>query len=212
MTGDDAAKNASIAREAALTGLLVVGLGLALVGVRIQDGTAEGSPLVFRFDDVLTAGAVAALGRAGNAALRLGRAVPVLAAAGGAAVVLMLLEVFASGHPLHRTFLFDTGALNWMAAAFALLLAVRAAWRLRHRGASLATQAAREATMDGIAARVQKFARYAGPLILLFAVALPFMPFADRRLIDIAILVVTYIMLGGVLNIVGGLAGLLDLG
>ncbi len=50
------------------------------------------------------------------------------------------------------------------------------------------------------------------PLAIAFAVALPAFPFADRRLMDIAILVMTYVMLGWGLNIVVGLAGLLDLG
>ena len=54
--------------------------------------------------------------------------------------------------------------------------------------------------------------RYIGPVLVLFAIALPFMPFADRRIMDVAILVMTYVMLGWGLNIVVGLAGLLDLG
>ena len=44
------------------------------------------------------------------------------------------------------------------------------------------------------------------------AIALPFLPFADRYIMDLAILVLTYVMLGWGLNIVVGLAGLLDLG
>lgn len=48
--------------------------------------------------------------------------------------------------------------------------------------------------------------------LALFAMALPFFPFADRTLIDKATLVLIYIMLGWGLNIVVGLAGLLDLG
>ena len=44
------------------------------------------------------------------------------------------------------------------------------------------------------------------------AVALPFLPFADRYVVDIATLVLIYVMLGWGLNIVVGLAGLLDLG
>jgi branched-chain amino acid transport system permease protein len=44
------------------------------------------------------------------------------------------------------------------------------------------------------------------------AFALPFMPFADRYIMDQAIVIVTYVMLGWGLNIVVGLAGLLDLG
>ncbi|MFN0264079.1 high-affinity branched-chain amino acid ABC transporter permease LivM [Tepidamorphus sp. 3E244] len=47
---------------------------------------------------------------------------------------------------------------------------------------------------------------------IVFAAAFPFMPFADRYLLDLGILVLTYIMLGWGLNIVVGLAGLLDLG
>jgi branched-chain amino acid transport system permease protein len=45
-----------------------------------------------------------------------------------------------------------------------------------------------------------------------FAVALPFLPFADRYVVDLAITVLIYVMLGWGLNIVVGLAGLLDLG
>ena len=57
-----------------------------------------------------------------------------------------------------------------------------------------------------------KYNKAFGSALILFAVALPFMPFADRRLIDVATLVLTYMMLGWGLNIVVGLAGLLDLG
>ncbi|MBT3173184.1 MAG: high-affinity branched-chain amino acid ABC transporter permease LivM, partial [Rhodospirillaceae bacterium] len=47
---------------------------------------------------------------------------------------------------------------------------------------------------------------------LIAAVAMPFMPFADRYVVDTATQVLIYVMLGGGLNIVVGLAGLLDLG
>ncbi len=45
-----------------------------------------------------------------------------------------------------------------------------------------------------------------------FAFTLPLLPFADRYVIDLATTVMIYIMLGWGLNIVVGLAGLLDLG
>lgn len=48
-------------------------------------------------------------------------------------------------------------------------------------------------------------------LVLPF-IAMVFFPARDRQLIDIAILIMTYVMLGWGLNIVVGLAGLLDLG
>ncbi|WP_419914242.1 high-affinity branched-chain amino acid ABC transporter permease LivM [Hoeflea sp.] len=50
------------------------------------------------------------------------------------------------------------------------------------------------------------------PVFLLFAVVFPFLPFTDRYLLDLGILILTYVMLGWGLNIVVGLAGLLDLG
>jgi branched-chain amino acid transport system permease protein len=51
-----------------------------------------------------------------------------------------------------------------------------------------------------------------GLFALAVAVVLPFLPFVDRRVLDLATLVLTYVMLGWGLNIVVGLAGLLDLG
>ncbi|MEO8559143.1 MAG: high-affinity branched-chain amino acid ABC transporter permease LivM, partial [Rhodospirillales bacterium] len=50
------------------------------------------------------------------------------------------------------------------------------------------------------------------PALIGMAVILPFMPFADRTVVDLATVVLIYVMLGWGLNIVVGLAGLLDLG
>ncbi len=47
---------------------------------------------------------------------------------------------------------------------------------------------------------------------LVFAVVMPFLPFANRYVVDIGTTVLIYVMLGWGLNIVVGLAGLLDLG
>jgi branched-chain amino acid transport system permease protein len=54
--------------------------------------------------------------------------------------------------------------------------------------------------------------RVAGPALLVFALALPFLPGVGRYEVDLGVLVLTYVMLGWGLNIVVGLAGLLDLG
>ncbi|MDP2122631.1 MAG: high-affinity branched-chain amino acid ABC transporter permease LivM [Hoeflea sp.] len=59
--------------------------------------------------------------------------------------------------------------------------------------------------------------RFLGPVLLVVAMCLPFIimllfPNRDRQFIDLAILIMTYVMLGWGLNIVVGLAGLLDLG
>jgi branched-chain amino acid transport system permease protein len=47
---------------------------------------------------------------------------------------------------------------------------------------------------------------------VVFAFVLPFLPFANRYVVDVATTVLIYVMLGWGLNIVVGLAGLLDLG
>ena len=47
---------------------------------------------------------------------------------------------------------------------------------------------------------------------VMFAIVFPFLPFTDRYVLDVSIMILTYIMLGWGLNIVVGLAGLLDLG
>jgi branched-chain amino acid transport system permease protein len=49
-------------------------------------------------------------------------------------------------------------------------------------------------------------------LVMLLAAALPFLPFIDRELLDLATLVLIYALLASGLNIVVGFAGLLDLG
>jgi branched-chain amino acid transport system permease protein len=84
-------------------------------------------------------------------------------------------------------------------------------------GAWLAFTAARE-TSDGkarqaaFAQTVEPFGKYVGLALFVLGIALPFIPGVDRRIVDLAILMLTYIMLGWGLNIVVGLAGLLDLG
>ncbi len=60
--------------------------------------------------------------------------------------------------------------------------------------------------------KLPKIGRHAGLVMVIAAIALPFMPFSDRYIVDLFILILTYIMLGWGLNIVVGLAGLLDLG
>lgn len=61
-------------------------------------------------------------------------------------------------------------------------------------------------------AHITKHLRFSGVALAIIALVLPFMPFADRNLIDKATLILIYVMLGWGLNIVVGLAGLLDLG
>ena len=62
---------------------------------------------------------------------------------------------------------------------------------------------------DGLGALVKWLI---GPGMLLFALAVPILFYSNRYYLDLGIMVLTYVMLGWGLNIVVGLAGLLDLG
>ena len=64
----------------------------------------------------------------------------------------------------------------------------------------------------GIAVALSRYGRFIGAFALGVAIALPFLPFADRYVVDVATSILIYVMLGWGLNIVVGLAGLLDLG
>jgi branched-chain amino acid transport system permease protein len=69
-----------------------------------------------------------------------------------------------------------------------------------------------ETVVKNLGANMRPLSRLLVPAGIAFAVALPILPWADRYVLDIGILVLTYVMLGWGLNIVVGLAGLLDLG
>jgi branched-chain amino acid transport system permease protein len=65
---------------------------------------------------------------------------------------------------------------------------------------------------DRARAVVSVVGRLVGPALLLFALAVPYLFYHNRYFLDLGVLVLTYVMLGWGLNIVVGLAGLLDLG
>ncbi len=57
-----------------------------------------------------------------------------------------------------------------------------------------------------------KFRRFIAPALLIFTLLIPVIFYNQRYILDLSILVLTYVMLGWGLNVVVGLAGLLDLG
>jgi branched-chain amino acid transport system permease protein len=190
-------------KDALIAAGLVVVLTIALVGVRTQE-----AGVAYRFDDVAAAAVLAFLGRLAYLALRARRTLAVFSGATAFALALMLV-LLAGEESVPLPFASD--AFSWTIVAAAWAFAARAGWLHWHGSRELDVEA-RDALMDRIGARVQRSARFVAPLLLIGAIVLPFMPWSDRRLLDIATLVVTYILLGWGLNIVVGLAGLLDLG
>jgi branched-chain amino acid transport system permease protein len=87
------------------------------------------------------------------------------------------------------------------------------AWRRETRGVVPAAER-KETLSENLLARLQKISMIFIPILLIFAVTLPFLGgiFSTRYFVDVATYVGIYIMLGWGLNIVVGLAGLLDLG
>jgi branched-chain amino acid transport system permease protein len=72
--------------------------------------------------------------------------------------------------------------------------------------------AARPQSRAAQAVQSLELGKYLGVAVLAGGIILPWLPFADRYVLDISILICTYIMLGWGLQVVVGLAGLLDLG
>ena len=96
----------------------------------------------------------------------------------------------------------------WMVLAVFLGRLVLNFWWHREQPSSSSTSPLNTPFLQSL----QQLLKFIIPIGVLFALILPTMPFASRYVMDVAILVITYIMLGWGLNIVVGLAGLLDLG
>jgi branched-chain amino acid transport system permease protein len=168
----------------------------------ITTTSARQSAVPSRFD------AAAAIKDAGIAALlTLGLSIPILS-----------YRTDQSGALLFLTPRWGLVALV-CALVFALRIAIHAF--LATRAARLAVASPRQATdiVDGGPSAFQKVSRLGVPLFLGLALTFPFLIYLiqgglneSRYWVDLGILILTYVMLGWGLNIVVGLAGLLDLG
>jgi branched-chain amino acid transport system permease protein len=138
-----------------------------------------------------------------------GRLAPALREAGLAAFVaavlaLPLLGVQIADIPGGVTL---TERLAWVPIAAAVVFGGRF-------GLALLRPAARRGVAPDAdaAAGPRRLLTWVGAGLIGFAITLPAMPFTDRYIIDLGVTVLIYVMLGWGLNIVVGLAGLLDLG
>jgi branched-chain amino acid transport system permease protein len=196
---------AQVWRRALTAGGITFLLTIVIVGFETVSGTGE-LQLNPRPGAVAFAVVAAILGAAAMGYLRLGNTtMPLVVAAVSAAFMLAPLLTGGLDSPLAWLLPFEATALNWIALAAPGIVAVRAVTQ-RLAGDRLAA-----GPLVSAGAVQRALPLLAGALGIL-ALVLPFLPWVDRRLIDIVTLVVTYIMLGWGLNIVVGLAGLLDLG
>ena len=210
----------ALAKETGATFLIIAALGVGLVGFKTVD-VPGGIDIQTRWWSVLFAALFVAAGRLGLALLREHRPLPVIAIGlPVAALMTLMLSAEGVGSLLDSPGLvlglksaapFGDQVVMALLVIVSWIIALRGVWSHWHATSDL-TPEQREERLDLFSARVQKVARYVGPVLIAVALVFPFLPVADRRLLDIAILVTTYIMLGWGLNIVVGLAGLLDLG
>ena len=197
-----------IAKDVVITAALVFLLGSQLIGIQTIDNPS-GLTFVTRYDDVIAAMIVIAAGRAGLLLLREGIALPVLIGGlvFGAAVIFSVLFGGPQDSFRLRILPFDSDVVHWIFAVAGLVLALRAAMIM----VGGRRPAAGTGIMEHLAHEAHRVVPWGAALLIAFAVALPLI-WPERRMIDIAILVATYCMLGWGLNVVVGLAGLLDLG
>lgn len=92
------------------------------------------------------------------------------------------------------------------------LLAIAVGLSFAGRLLMLQWQHFRPAPPQRVTMAVAKSGKFIAPALLVFAVVMPLIPGLPVSYIDLGVLIMTYVMLGWGLNIVVGLAGLLDLG
>jgi branched-chain amino acid transport system permease protein len=99
----------------------------------------------------------------------------------------------------------------WVVIAVVAVFAGRFALALWRRAQRSGTGSDTPVYERGLAA-LSPYRRWIFLGFVIVVALIPLMPFADRRMVDLGTLVLIYVMLGWGLNIVVGLAGLLDLG
>ncbi|HVI89166.1 MAG TPA: high-affinity branched-chain amino acid ABC transporter permease LivM [Dongiaceae bacterium] len=212
-------------KEAALTALLVFLLSILMVGFQTQAIQGQYLNYVTRFADVAWAIVIIPIGRFVIAIDRQGKSLPALVV--GALGVIYLFGIgvcgvlgtadFASAETFKNIYEsvprpFDQPMVNvifGLGALYILGIAIKSQVSAGQRRQTLEAREAAEARSAKIARNISTVV---APILIIGAVVLPWTPWGDRKLVDSLVLVLTYVMLGWGLNIVVGLAGLLDLG
>jgi branched-chain amino acid transport system permease protein len=188
-----AARLPSMLKDAGLTAFVAAALGIFVVGFRTVD-VGRGLTFHYHLIDLAVAVVTIFFGRLGLWLAANGLRWP--------AMTLGAAMIAAGASPLEL----PSGFLHWFVALGGVLLVARGAWPW----ASDAMSAAARSPVGVVLG--QAGAKWSGWLLLAAAVVMPFTPFGDQKTMDLGVLILTYVMLGWGLNIVVGLAGLLDLG
>lgn len=192
-------------KEALIFAAVSLALALPLVGFHILDKGST-SQLQTRFTEMFVAVFVLFVGKLAMSLLEVGHAKRIAA---GAAFLAGLWMVVALTHLVPPA----NQVLGWFTWLVLVAVAVRG-WMLMRSDAADARAAAHDDSGTAAGAVIAKLGTVLGPIFLGIALVAPFYAHMvdDKRMVDLGVLIFTYIMLGWGLNVVVGLAGLLDLG
>lgn len=203
------------AKEAVYTAILVFLLGFLMVGYQTQVLQGEQMSYITRYGDVIWAMVLIPAGRFLLTLTRFDRTMPAVVLGGlgfvylfGAGVLGVLELPFYATLPLP----FEQAMVNVIFGLGALFVFASSARTRRIKTKGGQTIEVREAAEARQAKVARNLSSVLGPILIAVALIIPWTPWGDRQLVDSLILVMTYVMLGWGLNIVVGLAGLLDLG
>ncbi len=196
-------------KDATIAGVVALLLALELVGIETID-KPQGLDFVTRFGDVIAAVLLVFFGRLAMLMIGAGRPLYGLVIAGGFTLWMLIALIVgdASQGGLGDLRPFESIIVNWIVTLPAVVLTVRALVILVRGPHAIK----RRSDAEVKAPAIQRITPILGGLLMAFALVMPWLDFADRRVVDMGVLVLTYVMLGWGLNIVVGLAGLLDLG
>jgi branched-chain amino acid transport system permease protein len=209
----EAAVSPDMLKQAAAAGVITFLLTSLIVGIQTVSSTGQ-LDFATRFKEVFIVSIAVAVGSLVISQMRAGRPI-VGAIVGGAvtAVLLALLVVHGREDVPQWLLPFQSMIVNWGSLIVPAAICLRAMQMMR---ADRAPAAGRVQAGARAAEVVQRALPWLGIALIVVAVLLPWLPLGDRtmqkKVIDICTIVLTYIMLGWGLNIVVGLAGLLDLG
>lgn len=202
-------------KEAAATAFVVFMLTILMVGFETQAQQGQFLSYVTRYHAVAWAVILVPIGRFALALDRSGYPKPAQILGGLGFIYLFIIPVlqklgafYVDEVPLP----FVDPMVNVVVGLGALYVVATSLIGQRRRAQGEMTFEMREAKEARSAARARRVSIVLGPILVAAAVLLPWTPLADRSLIGSLTLILTYVMLGWGLNIVVGLAGLLDLG
>jgi branched-chain amino acid transport system permease protein len=205
-----------VVKELAFFAVIALLMSVMLLGVETVD-RPTGLELAVRWDLVLLAIGATVIGRLGlifrrESISRLGQAVLITVSA------VAVFEMFVRFRELDDRWVspvvldmaFGSVVSTIVAIAFVAIVFATAYFTMKVRGAAEIEEANKLSSKIQLAYRSNT--KKIGLIGIIFFIIFPFIFGDDRSAIDLATLVMIYIMLGWGLNIVVGLAGLLDLG